>query len=118
MRHFVTASIVVVVACLVISNCYAEALYDGNNGNNWNRASQQDKIEYCKRMADRWKGSSNPTSDYKFWLRNFDKVYDIDYSVIVTDADQERLGLTLERASFIVYNAYKENEKKRYKFGE
>jgi hypothetical protein len=73
MKYFVTAGIVVVMASLVVSNCYAGALWHNSNGNDWNKATDREKEPWCKELAFALSKLSPPkTGDYTFWMRNLD----------------------------------------------
>ena len=51
MRYFVTASIVVLITCLVIPNSYALNMND--TGDAWKRASESERTALCQKIASR-----------------------------------------------------------------
>ena len=71
MRYFVTASIAVVIACVVIPNCYA--LETSDNGYAWNSSDYKDKIKVCKFLAN--VNDAEIGKDYRWWLVNLNDAF-------------------------------------------
>lgn len=68
MRYMVSASIVVIIACLTIATCYALSAED--NGYAWNSADMSARVAICKNFA------SKVGYDYMWWLENINSAYD------------------------------------------
>ena len=60
MRYAVSVCIIVAVACLAISTCYALTVKD--NGYKWNSADVSDRADVCKRIA------SKIGRDFRWWF--------------------------------------------------
>lgn len=68
MKYFVTAGIVVVIACLAASMSHARDMNE--NGYTWNSLSVEERESICKIFA-RAAGK-----DYRWWLYQLNEYYD------------------------------------------
>lgn len=68
MKFFVTASIVVIIACLTFSTCYALTM--GDNGYKWNSSNVSERVALCKVII------SSFGKDYAWWFTAINVFYE------------------------------------------